>query len=172
MPRRPRGGTFRRSSRRGAPRRTSKWVDFFVNETITTGSQQVADLTGLVEDQERKGMTLVRIIAKLTYLMIAAGTGGKIHNAILFLAQDAVNSLVFPDVDDVGEQVGWLWRNQTIHALSAANKHDEAVVETYDLHPRRTLLGNDMAIVLLWDAESLTASVNVDGLLRMLFLLP
>ena len=167
--------TRRRGGRRGrsrAPRRASEWFDTQINLTLSSASQTFQDLLLNVSDNLRKGMTIVRVIMDLYGVLSVAGSGGLIHLGLTIVNDDAISALAFPDVDNADEQPGWMWRAAAVIATSDPNDSSQMVRFIRDLRSMRRLPGEDVSLMLIADSGTLTAPVNIDGLIRTLVLKP
>ena len=145
-----------------------EWFDTLINETTGTAEQDSQSLTSGIADDEKKGMTLVRTIIDLTCLLSAAGTGGVISMGLYLIQADALAALALPDVD-ISSEKGWIWR--TTRVISSTNVNDISMNSRfiYDLKGNRKLPSEDHDIIFVMDAGTLSADVNTDGLIRLLF---
>ena len=144
-----------------------------VNTTVSSATQIAHDLTGEITEQELvKGMTLVRMILHLTFAMTAAGAGGVIVLGVSLVERDAAAAGAFPDPATMGDQPGWLLRDQVSVFSSSTNDRSQVVDYFRDLKGKRTFAGEDITLNLIFDPGTLTSAVNVDGLARLLIMRP
>ncbi len=161
----------RRGSRGRAPRRVARWIDQFINLNVSTGGQITENLTVNLADAEKKGATLVRTIIDLEMNLSAPGSGGFVTLGATLVELDAIAAGAFPDVDISGEQPGWTFRMRKNVFTSSTNNHSESTQFIGDFKSKRTLRGLSFDYMLIIDAGVLTASVNIDGSVRTLWLM-
>jgi len=167
--------TFRRGGRPGSrpgPRRKTRWVDEEIDMTFTSTIQLNQDLTANIIDSDKPGMTLIRMIGYLQFVMVVQSTGGILSMGITPANQDALAAGALPDAEVDVDQPGWLWRAQRNVFLnqSAAGMQDQVNVE-FDLRSRRKLTSTGDNIVFVATYVGLN-NVNLDGMIRSLYLLP
>ena len=163
---RPRGrGGFRR-----APRRASEWFDHGVNETTASNTADNQDMMSAITVDERKGMTLVRMIIDFTSLLSVAGSGGVMSYGICPVSSEAASAAAFPDVDSDDDMPRWLWRTRRV--IAATNVNDISMNNrfVYDIKSRWRVPSEDWTLQMIIDAGALTSDVNSDGLIRTLWL--
>ena len=166
---RARGAGFARSR---APKRRGVWIDDEINETVTLADQTVVQLDNLLLPEFKKGVTLVRLILELVCVAITAGAGSRLHAGITIVTQDAFAALAIPEPGDSGDEVSWLWRQIGKPVFtSVVNDSSQSVTVSRDLKSKRRYPGEDYNLTLVMDAVG-ASSVNVDGLIRLYYLLP
>ena len=161
----------RTRGRRRGPRRQAEWFDTFINETTASGQQDVQDLSSPIAQDEKKGMTIVRIIIDLTTLLVTAGTGGLLSYGIALVSNEAAAAIAYPDADDEDDMGrGWLWRARRV--VSASNLNDVSMNSrlVYDIRAKRRFSSEDDGLYFIMDAGTLSSDVNTDGLIRVLAL--
>ena len=121
-------------------------------------------------DDEKKGATLIRTIVNLSTVLTASGSGGKFSMGLVMVNDDANASLAFPDPGSAGDDAGWLWRTERPIATSDSNDASQWIMTNLDLRGRRKFPGEEFDIHLLIAAGTLTANINTDGWIRMLFM--
>jgi len=68
------------------------------------------DLSILIANDERKGMTVVRTLVDFDVIPSAAGAAGNLSGGIVLVDGDAFAAAAMPDPDEAQDQPGWLWR--------------------------------------------------------------
>ena len=165
---RTKGG--RRGANRRGPRRAVEWFDFEINSALVQGSQSVVNLTANLQDDEKKGMTLVRTIVDLELAAQATGTGGKLSMGIVMVSDDSLAAGAVPDPEDNIDKPGWLWKSLRSFFTSTINDHAQATVVQHDLRGMRKFPASGADLVLIMTNFAGTVTVNVDGLIRMLWM--
>ena len=163
MRRRARG--FRRGVRRA--RRAVEWFDSLINETVTT-SQQTDDLSANIPSDEKKGMTIIRLLIDLVCAAAATGTGNVIAMGIAMVENDAVAAAAFPDPGAETDQPGWLWREVFSVYTSTLNDRAQSVPIVRDIRARRRFPARQTSLYLIIDTVSGSTSINIDGSIRVL----
>ena len=156
---------------RGA-RRATRWLDTIVNESIVNVASVADNLDSNISQGDKKGMTLVRMILELNLSAAGTGTGALLHAGIFLLHGDAKTAGVYADPEDQAEQAGYLWRWTGTCFTSAVNDRSQQTQIKADLKSRRKYPSEDHELVLYMKATSSSITVNVDGLIRTLWLLP
>ena len=159
-----------RSGSRALPRRGLFWIDTNIDETTSSGTQDVTDLTTLMVDDEKKGATLVRLIISLRTVLTAAGSGGLVAMGLIVIKDDALSALALPEANSAGDQPGWLWRRQLGIACTDPNDPTQWLHTDLDLRAKRKFVGEDSNLCLVINAGTLTATINTDGWSRALFM--
>ena len=126
----------------------------------------------IISQGDKKGMTLVRMILELNLSAAGTGTGALLHAGIFLLHGDAKTAGVYADPEDQAEQAGYLWRWTGTCFTSAVNDRSQQTQIKADLKSRRKYPSEDHELVLYMKATSSSITVNVDGLIRTLWLLP
>ena len=164
----------RPSGRRGGfsrgPRRATEWYESNIDLTIASGGQTTDTLSGNIPDDDKKGLTVVRFLINMTAVLITAGTGGHLYLGIAQITADALAAVALPDADVATEKVGWLWRASRVVATDSVNDSTQFARFEVDLRSKRRLRGEDMDLVLIANLPSSSASINIDGWVRMLAL--
>ena len=164
--RRGRARTFGR-----ALRRISVWYDRIVNLSLAAaGDQESVDLTSAIPNTDRKGMTVVRILIDLSANLTIAGTGANVGMGITLVESDAAAVVQFPDPSVEGDQPGWLWRVQRPVFTASPNDPSQSTRFVHDIKARRRLPGEDYLLMLVVDSSAGNAIINVDGIIRTLWL--
>ena len=158
-----RQGSFRRG-----PRRKVEWFDNIINETVASGGQQVEDLSSEMTSLEKKGATVLRILVDMAALLIASGNGGVLTVGICIVDDDALASLTLPDPASETDKPGWLWRTRKSVFNNAVQDMSQQAFFIADLKAKRTFRGPSENLVMILDLGTSSASVNVDGWVRVL----
>ena len=154
---------------RRTPRRPVEWFDNIINETITSASQQVEDLSSELADLEKKGASIARIIINMTcVLTTAAGTGGVLTFGICMVENDAVAAGVSPEPSTETDKPGWMWRTRESVFSSDLNDRAQVAVIKEDLKTGRRFRGASDNLMLIIDSGTLSNPVNIDGWIRVL----
>ncbi len=112
----------------------------------------------------------MRIIVDFYAVLVTAGTGGVLFPGLFVGENDAIAAGAFPEAQTQGDNPGWLWRSaQNVHTDSP-NDRSQATRFMIDLRAKRTLRGTDMSLVFLAELPVSSASVNLDGIIRTLWL--
>ena len=115
-------------------------------------------------------MTVVRTIISLTLAASASGAAGTLSGGIVKVDGDAFAAAAMPDPDQAQDQPGWLWRFHEGVFSSGANARADAVLLKEDLKGRRKLISESDILALTMNKDATVATVNVDGLIRTLWL--
>ena len=158
----------RRSLVRG-PRRGMFWIDHFVNQTLASGGAFQDGLDGAIDPDEKKGLTLTRMIIDLTANLTAAGAGGTLSLGIYVCEQDAFAAGAISDCGDENEQPGWAWRAHRPIYSSNVNDHSQASLIQADVSSQRKYPGEDYSLILVGELPASANSVNLDGMIRQLY---
>ena len=163
-----RGG--RRSGRRGA-RRAVEWFDFQINLTVAgSGGQNTVNLTANLQDDEKKGMTLVRTLIQLAAMPIATGAGSVLAMGIVMIEDDALAAGSVPEPGDNIQKPGWLWKTLFSSSTAVVNARADATLIKEDLRGMRKFAASGSDLVLVAENIQGTVTVNIDGLIRMLWM--
>jgi len=159
----------RRSVRRSRPRRAVEWFDTNIITTLPSGTLKTFDLSAQVVDDEKKGMTVVRVIVDLVAQLSAVGTGGLVSMGIAMVAKEAGVAGAFPEVTDQEMEASWMWKRPNL-TVSATNLNDQSTFTrfAYDTRVMRKFRFQDNELRLILESGVLTSTVNVNGIVRML----
>ena len=155
---------------RGRPRgrrRPTEWFHMLIDNTISTGGQEVTAITANVLDDEKKGMTIARWFIDLTAAMTVASAGGLLTLALSQVQDDAAAASAYPEADINTEQPGWLWRVRKLVSSSVVNDRSQIVTFQQDLRAVRRFIAQDYDFVLQAEYTGVD-SVNLDGSVRFL----
>ena len=160
----PRRRTFAR-----APRRATEWFDTLVGPTTFGASTQSRFLLDdNVLSDEKKGMTIARMILDLTFQAATVNVTGILDFGICFIEGDAEAALIFPDPNIDDEQPGWWYRNRIV--LQSVTAEAAGAVHLFkDLKTRRKYDGEDIRVGMIFNVGSATG-VEIAGLMRLLAL--
>jgi len=163
-----RSGAGRRTGRRGA-RRKVEWFDFEINVTAVASQLVPVNLTANLQDDEKKGMTLLRTILHLELLTPTVGTGGKLAMGLLMVEDDALAAAALPEPEDNIQKPAWTWKAIRSFHTSVANDRAQITQIDADLRGRRRFPASGFDFVLLLKNFSGTVNCNIDGHVRLLF---
>ena len=172
MQQRRRGAPGRGSagSRPRPPRRGLFWSDRLINQTLANNSAVGIALDNGVPEDEKKGLTATRLIIKYTGQAVTVNTSGLLHCGIYLVEDDAAAALAFAEVNDEGDDAGWMWRSMAnVWASSNINDSSQFLQFREDLRAQRKYPGEDYTLMLLLTTDSATGSINVDGMVRTLY---
>ncbi len=163
---------FRRRARLSrVPRKATRWLDTGLNAVLTSGGQLNIDLTANLDPQEKKGSRLLRVIFDFEFNLSVAGSGGLISYGLTHLFAEGATSPPDPDVDT--QETNWLWKRiNGIVASANANDLSQATFVREDFKPNRLFRTLDSRFSLIIDAGTLSANVNVNGMVRLLIARP
>ena len=157
-------------------RRRSIWSDTIVNETTADDTQDSADLLVEYQEDESKGMTLVRLIISLN-LYPNAFVGNSLNAALMSMgigifSREMVDLGDFPEpgVANNIPQTGWMWRDQYV---VSENPQPSLVRISLDIRSQRKLMyGLPFLVIDNEDATGMGFTMRVRGVIRALYLLP
>ncbi len=150
-------------------RRAVEWVDSLVNAVLTSGSTISFDLTSGVVQAQRKGMSLVRVISDIEAILSVAGTGGLISYGVALWQAEAVSVLPDPNVSAI--ETSWI-RKVGFRSISSNDPSDRSqyMPMQFDAKTNRRLRNNETEVRYIIKAETLTNNVNLNGIVRCLFM--
>ena len=169
-----RRGTARRPAPRGGgPRRLTTWIDTIVNSAVTTGTQERIDMMGTFDVDERRGMTVMRL---LLCLYLAPNPLGAVNGIVVMnmgievVSQEGFGAGVVPDPGSATEFPlrGWLYRCQHAVLDDPTPGYPTPVIRE-DLHAMRRL--DTGSVIMVLDAATVQGTafnIRVMGLMRML----
>ena len=168
--RQQRGNGSKGSFPRG-PRRGVFWDDTVIDKTLAAGNQTTDSLMQGVPEDERKGITLTRLIIELWLNCLTVGTGITYAAGIYVVEDDAFAAGAMAEPGDVADDAGWVWRVLQIPVFTAeVNDFSQVThVGPLDLRAQRKLPGEDYSLVLIQQHTSGTASFNMNGYIRSLY---
>ena len=150
-----------------------------MSQQLANGDQDTVDLTEDLGVDASYGCTITRIIGELwAYPVISGIVSGimRLDLGIAMIEEDALAAGAFPDPDEQNDRPGrgWLWRGMMLVQDSggtAAGRRPERI--QFAVRSQRKI---DRARVRLIIDSNLVAettfSVEIEGLIRMLCLLP
>ena len=159
-------------------RRGTTWVDTELDVSLASTTGQTQSLMGTIDVDERRGMTVTRIIMCL-YLMPnpVGGVSGvqKLSLGIGSASQEAFLAGAIPDPEVAVDfpQRGWLYRctHAVVDGLEASGTTPLGIRE--DLHAQRKVDTGEMYLRMRNENAQTTAfAVRVLGTIRMLVKLP
>ena len=154
--------------RRPGPRRAVQWFDFHVNQTVSSGSQNVLTVDSNLGEAEKKGCTLIRTLLDLWVMPTTTGTGGTAGMGLAILHEEGIAASAVPDTDVSDDRGAWLWKVFFPFFTSDLNDQAQAVRFKEDLRGMRKYPTEDHDLVLIMDNATGATSFNVDGLVRIL----
>ena len=170
-----------RYCRSRAPRRRSIWRDAIINQSVVTGGQVSTDLTGALTQFQKQGLTLVRTIVHFTARVQTLGLvigSQQLGMGIAIVDEDANAAGALPEVLTQGDfpVKGWIWRDiqQLNDHTSAGSTESKQIIDVEaELKSRRRI--DDTDLLIIFENQDLlggTFTIDIDGLVRSLFLLP
>ena len=154
-------------------RRGTTWIDTVVDTDIVTAGEDVVDLMGSFDVDERRGMTITRI---LLCLYIIANSHGAVDGVqtldmgIGVASQEAFAAGILsnPNVATEFPLRGWLYRCRHVVIDDSTPGYPSPVVKE-DLHAMRKLDTGQAFMVLVNTAnQGTTFTISVIGTIRML----
>ena len=158
--------TTRRRSRksfRGSGRRP-EWDSVLIADTTSNAqTQQVTDLTNGFHTDERKGLTVVRLIGNLA---VSNGTNNTASFAagIAMISDEAFSASVPDPAEDA--QVPWLWWHRSMPASDRT--HDYVI----DSRAKRKFLDAAARLVFVFQNDDTATNLQFTFGVRVLYLLP
>ena len=143
-----------------------------MDSTVAASGQNLIDLTTEITAVEKKGLTVVRQIVDLTVSALTAGTGGRFFSAMMVMESDAFAAGAAPDLEVQGEDPGFLWRRVDTVFTDVLNVRANSTLIRLDNRGMRKLPGEDVVLVLVLRQLASGISMNVDGLIRTLWMRP
>ena len=175
-----RGQTARRPGV-AAPRRRRRWADRLLQVSVANNTTTTNDLTTEFADNDRAGLTVVRLI--MCYSIRANNPGAVSGTQILDIAiglfeKEAFGATVLPDVQTEADypRGGWLYRCR--HVVQDEPTADGVITapEIFkDVRSQRKIGGPDAVLGLIahnQSHEGNTFTVKLVGIIRGLYLLP
>ena len=158
-----------------AGNRRRKWVDRMITETTADGTQDVEDLLAFVDEEDTKGITIVRHIIDLSITaapVLGDDTDIQVYAVgIGIFSREAVTAGNFPDPDAQTQvpMTGWLWRTRLLVANNAAVG---PIRLQLDLRAQRKMMyGTSYIVMTNKDSQGVAFSVDTVGIVRTLLLL-
>ena len=151
-------------------RRTPEWFDLDINIGQVAGGQGFRNLTANMQDDEKKGMTLVRTIVDLDLHATSVSSGGRLALGIVIAEDDAIAAGSFPEAQDNIGKPGWVWKALKTFGTSDINDRSQRTIIHEDLKSRRKFQASGYDLVLIVNNFEGVTAVNIDGLIRTLWL--
>ena len=156
----------RRTARRA--RRAVEWFDTALNQTLAPASKISLDLSSQIATDEKKGMTVVRVIVDLVGVLSVSGTGGLVSMGLAMISLDNAGSL--PEPNDPDQEIDWAWKtmNRTV-ANDSVNDQSQWTIFRYDSTVGRRFRFKEAQF--RWIAEEHGGSldnITINGQIRLL----
>ena len=155
-------------------RRRRQWQDFLIDRSVVNAAQGAEVLlSGDVDDT--KGMTLVRMIIRLdvTANVLAGDSTDQqiVDMGIGMISAEGILATAYPDPDTAGDipLTGWLWRTRGV-----VLELPQQAIWRIDLDmraQRKVMYGSPVLIIDNNPGAGLTFTIQIIGLIRMLYLL-
>ena len=129
-------------------------------------------MTANVAADELKGMTLVRTLIDVDVNGTLSGAAGMLAAGMTLIHSDAFAAGAFPDPEDEVDQPGWAWRTFRAFAGVAATESYTPTRIREDIRSKRKIVGDDQDMIIIWSNRSTTTAVDIDGIVRGLWLKP
>jgi len=159
------------------PRRETTWVDTELDVAIAATAGQTQSLMGTMDVDERRGMTVTRILACIYLLPSSVGVADgvmKLSLGIGSASQEAFTAGAIPDPEAAADfpQRGWLYR--CTHAVVDHTIPGYPMPAIFlDLHAQRKVDTGEIYLRMRNELQQGSSfSVDVVGTLRMLVKLP
>ena len=153
---------------RGGPRRQTEWYDTDVNVSVPISGQATVQLDVNLVSDEKKGATITRVLVSLIVFPSAVNLSSRVHMGIVLIEQDAVSAGAFPDVDQMDDQPGWMWRHMmSVRTENVSVRRSYQLVQA-DIRAQRKYIGEDYQLRLIIDENGGVVEGNCDGLIRVL----
>ena len=160
------GGRSRIATKRGV-----FWDDTLINKVLAPGNNTQDSLDQGVPEDEKKGMTLTRLLVNITITQVTSGTGGVYAAGIYLAEEDAFAAVAIPEPEVVGDDAGWVWRVLQVPVF-ASTTTDFAQARRFelDIRAQRKYIGEDYTMVLTQTLNAGAASsINLNGFVRALY---
>ncbi len=158
-------------------RRGTTWADTIIDTVITNGSEDIRSIMGSFDPDERRGMTITRILMCLYLIPSPNGAVVGVQLADVAIgnaSQEAFAAGVVPNPQTAGEfpQRGWLYRCRHAVVDDSTPGYPSPVIRE-DLHAQRKIdTGEPYLVITNNTAEGVAFSIRVIGTIRMLLKLP
>ena len=175
-----RGGRVQRSRGRTSSKRKTAWQDTLIDATLVEAGQAGISLLGDFTQIDTEGMTLTRLLMRLTVQQVVSSIGTANETSLYdmgigIIEQDAFAAAVFPDPNVQNDQPprGWVYRARVgLTDVAAVPSWDPQFLQE-DLRGRR-VVGNGELVLIHNNNASIGNgfTMHITGLIRSLFLLP
>ena len=156
------------------PRRQRQWFVAQVNvEGLGALGQNGLAIDAGINLNDRKGMTIVRIIGDLAFASSVAGGQGRLGAGIGFVNDDAATASAFPDPNrnDVLD-TDWLWSVQNVFHEWNTGTGQVFHHINFDVRAKRKWRTRGDGLFLVTNNNDATNALNIKGYLKYLVLLP
>ncbi len=159
----------RRSSRVSRPRRAVEWFDTHFAQLLLTGTLITLNLSSQILDDEKKGMTVKRLIVDLRAQLSVAGTGGSVSMGVAMVSTEAAVAGAFPEPSDPNMEASWMWK-QVNSTVSATNLSDFSSFTPFQIDTKtmRKFRFREQELRFIMEVGVTTAPININGLVRVL----
>ena len=160
-----------------AVRRGSTWIDTVLDTDIVTGGEDLVDLMAGMDTDERRGMTVTRM---LLCLYVIANPHGAVDGVqVVDLGIGVASTEAFaagvvsnPNVNTEFPIRGWLYRCRHVVIDDSTPGYPSPVIKE-DLHAMRKIdTGTAFLVIVNTPNQGTTFTVSVIGTIRMLVKLP
>ncbi len=174
------GGRRSGSRGRGSSRRKTQWQDTLIAVTLVEAGQAGITLLGDLATVDTQGMTLVRMLLRLTVQQVVSTIGTANETSIYdmgigVIEQDAFAAAVFPDpvTQDDATPRGWVYRVRLpLTDVAAVPSWDPQFIQE-DLRGKRTIGNGELVLIHSNNADIGDGfTMHILGIVRCLFLLP
>ena len=159
--------------RRGPARRkrAAEWFDTnFLDLQLASNTNTGTSLTVNIEDDEKKGLTIVRLIINLSYRTTTVGVGQRIAVGVCLLNDDAVAAAAIPDPETDDEKAGWMFRDG-LHVINNAAADGASMGHIkVDIRSARKFPDEDFDMFIIQETGPAATNVQVNGIIRLLAL--
>ena len=154
-------------SRRGSgPRRATEWFDTVFNQILPESTNTAISLSTNILDDEKKGMTVIRMLIDLQFFALSVNTKALLSGGIYIVESDALAVLALSDPSHADEQPGWTWRWSTVLSSDSTSISRQHV--TADVHSMRKFPGEDTDLISVWELGAITNGAQITGIIRVL----
>ena len=136
---------------------------------MAIGGQISLDLTAGVAQDEKKGMSVVRLIADLTATLITAGTGGLVSMGVCLISGEAATAASLPEPTDVDQEASWMWKVMN-RLVASSSVNDRATWTPFfiDTHVRRRIRFEEQQLRWIAGQVGGTDNITINGHIRVL----
>ena len=137
---------------------------------MTAGAvtSEINNLSSAVQDDEKKGMSVVRLLVRIAIQAATFNVNGELFLGIYMVEDDASAAAAFADPNAEGQATDWLWRERMLHNRDADAGPQVTTVER-DLRSGRRFPARGYDLTLVGFAAS-ASNMVISGQVRVLYM--
>ena len=144
------------------PRRAREWFASTINvESLAAGAQTSLEIDSNVITDEKKGMTIVRILMDITWSSTVSGGLGRLAAGITLVNADAAAANAFPEPQSGRFESNWMWCHPNLFHMWTTNRFFAS--RQYDLRSKRMYRNSDNELHLVMNNQDATNPIDVKG---------